>query len=214
MSPLGPPPAPRDARVATTPSHTGANARSAQGGEDSRALLARAQRGDRDAFDALAVRTLPRLLGTARRLGANAADAEEAVAEALFRAYRKLPRFRGDARFETWCHRILCRVVVDRFRSRGREETRRERLRRRPEPEPAVTPLARLAADEEGARLRAAVEELPELQRLVVVLHAWEGLALHDVADLLGTPYATVKSNLHHARESLRRRLGPAEGAR
>jgi RNA polymerase sigma-70 factor (ECF subfamily) len=174
------------------------------------ALLARARAGDRDAFDRLAVLAVPRLLGTARRLLGDPLEAEESVAEALVRAYRRLARFRMDARFETWVHRILCRVVVDRFRARARDGRRLESLRGRAGPE-TPSPLQRLSRREDGDRLRAAVGALPPVQRLVVVLHVWEGLALTEVAALLGTRYATAKSNLHHARLALRDRLGEEE---
>ena len=59
--------------------------------------------------------------------------------------------------------------------------------------------------------MRAAVEELPPVQRLVVVLSAWEGLSHEEIAQVLSTRYATVKSNLHHARAALRLRLGVEE---
>jgi RNA polymerase sigma-70 factor (ECF subfamily) len=78
--------------------------------------------------------------------------------------------------------------------------------------ERSPAPLGRLASEEDGHRLRRAVSELPESQRLVVVLTAWEGLDLRETARLLAMRYSTAKSNLHHAREALRRRLGGREG--
>jgi len=171
--------------------------------------VAAAQDGDRAAFDRLAQAALPRLLGTARRLLRDEYAAEEAVAEALFRALTNLARFRGHSAFGTWLHRILCRVAADRFRHRARarrleEALEREALRRgegREDP-------ARLDARGRIDGARAAAELLPQNQRLVLLLHAWEGLTLREVAETLGMRYATTKSHLHHARRALARHLG------
>jgi RNA polymerase sigma-70 factor (ECF subfamily) len=175
-------------------------------------LLARARAGDRDAFDRLAVGAVPMLLGTARRLLREAADAEEAVAEALVRAYERLRDFREQSAFSTWTHRILCRVAADRFRREARDARLRRALAERgPAAAEDAGALRGLAAAEERARVRAAVEELPPTQRLVLVLSAWEGLPHEEIARVLSMRYATVKSNLHHAREALRARLGSGD---
>jgi RNA polymerase sigma-70 factor (ECF subfamily) len=180
-------------------------------------LLRSARAGDRDAFEALAIRAMPMLLGSALRLLRERLAAEEAVAEALFRALRRIEGFRGEAGFGTWTHRILCRVIADRFRSGLRERTRRDRLQvetrggavrldaSRPAP---VGPRAAASREEEAERVRDAVGRLPARQRLVLVLHLWEGLSLREVAEVVPMRYATVKSNLHHARSALRVLLG------
>ncbi len=179
-------------------------------------LAARARGGDRDAFERLAVRAMPMLAGTARRLLREPYAAEEAVAEALFRAFRRIDRFRGDAAFGTWVHRILCRVAVDRMRTEVRERARRLELATRARrgslhgARPAPTALDAAALDEESRRLRQAVEALPTRQRLVIVLHVWEGLSLAETAEVLGVRYATAKSNLCHARHGLRRLIDVA----
>lgn len=177
---------------------------------DEGALIAAAVRGDRDAFDRLAVRLLPRLVGTARRLLRDPAEAEEAVAATLVRTHAALAGFRGAAALSTWSHRILLRIAADLVRRRARERTRNGSW---PSDEPAATdggPLEAVERGEERARVRAAVELLPTAQRLVVMLVAWEGLSLAEAGVVLGMRYATVKSNLHHARAGLERLLlGP-----
>lgn len=180
-------------------------------------LLERARAGDRDAFEALAVRAMPRMLGTASRLLGPGFAAEEAVSEALFRAYRHIKRFRGSSAFSTWLHRIVCRVVADRFRESARDRRLHTRvaeriasgLRPSGHDDRRAQPLDRLSGRETAARLRRIASELPPTQRLVLLLFAWEGLALADIAALLSLKYATVKSHLHHARTALRSRLGP-----
>lgn len=169
--------------------------------------MARARAGSRDAFEQLAVAAMPALLGTARRLLGPGYAAEEAVAEALFRAWRRMADFRAEAAFSTWLHRIVCRVAADRFRRERRERARRERLAERaraPGPAATAVPHDRLARREQRRVLRAAIDALPDRQRLVLVLHAWEGLDLRETARVLGIRYATAKSNLCHARKALR----------
>lgn len=178
------------------------------------ALLAQARGGDRDAFDRLAVRLLPRLLGTARRLLGDALEAEEAVASTLVRVHAALPSFRGASALSTWAHRILCRLAFDRLRRRARERALQRPWPADEPPHAAAGPLEAASEREQGLRVRIAVEALPPTQRLVLVLVAWEGLSLADAAQVLGMRYATAKSNLHHARAGLRTRLGLAEGLR
>ena len=128
-----------------------------------------------------------------------------------------MPAFRAEAEFGTWLHRIVCRVAVDRFRTQRRERSRREDLITRARAGRAAGPrarrgaLERLSEDEETRRIRAAVEKLPTRQRLVLVLHVWEGLALPETAEALGIRYATAKSNLCHARKALRALLADDE---
>ncbi len=174
-------------------------------------LLERARAGDRDAFEHLAIRAMPQLLGTARRFLSGALAADEAVSEALFRAYQSMARFEGRSAFSTWLHRILCRVVADRFRESARDRDRRQRLESSPKAPPGPTaatqPLDELTARETTERLRVVAQRLPPMQKLVLLLFAWEGLTLDEIAAALSIKYPTAKSHLHHARKALRKRL-------
>ena len=80
------------------------------------------------------------------------------------------------------------------------------------EPAP-VDPGDRLGDRERIALVREVAMGLPPTQRLVLLLVAWEGLALRDIADLLSLKYATVKSHLHHARSTVRARWAAREGS-
>lgn len=159
------------------------------------------------AFDGLARAAMPRLLGTARRWLGQGFAAEEAVAEALYRAFVHRAGFNGQAAFSTWVHRILCRVVADRYRTLGRERRHRAHLEREAVSRPVPPPGASAADRERIEEVRRAMEQLPERQRVVLWLHAWEGLDLHALSEVLGIRYATAKSNLHHARVALERLL-------
>ena len=182
---------------------------------DESRLLALARAGDRDAFDRLAVRLLPRLLGTAQRLLRDGVEAEEVVASALSRVHASLAGFREAAALSTWAHRILCRLAADRVRVLARQRQRERPLpddlgtrAEAPEPQEVASRL------EQAKRLRLLVDLLPTTQRLVLVLVAWEGLTLRQAADLLAMRYATVKSNMHHARLALRDALERLEDGR
>jgi RNA polymerase sigma factor (sigma-70 family) len=97
--------------------------------------------------------------------------------------------------------------VADRIRDRVRARARRDALAERAKAPARPSTLDYMQADERGRRLRLAAEELPPTQRLVILLVVWEGLSLRDVAEVTGLRYRTVKSNLNHARNALKRAL-------
>lgn len=184
------------------------------------AWVDRACEGDRDAFEALAREAMPMLLGTARRLVGSGYAAEEAVAEALFRAWRRIDTFRGASGFGTWLHRILCRAVADRYRLAGRERVRRASMEAQARAGAPVAgraagpaaPWREVAAQDDAARWRTLLDRLPPTQRMVLLLSAWENLSLPEISETLNLRYATVKSNLHHARRALRAAWDGASG--
>ncbi len=191
--------------------------RRAERGRDEAAVLRAARAGDRDAFDLLARRTAPRLVGAAARILGDLAEAEEAAADALLKAFAALPALADGAAFAAWAHRIACRAAVDRLRARRARRARgggaaaalEEVADRRPDARP---PAARLADAERVAEVRREVERLPLAQRLALVLHVWEGLSYEDVAEILGTTYDSVRVSVAHARRRLRARFAAREG--
>jgi RNA polymerase sigma-70 factor (ECF subfamily) len=134
----------------------------------------------------------------------NRADAEEVAQEAFTRAYRKFGLLKDRERFRAWLARITWRLALDRQRS-DRRRARRELWASDPPPEPDVEEVATRA--EFQKHLWAAVEELPEKLRLVVILCAMEEHEVAEVARLLRLPEGTVKSRLHLARRELAERL-------
>lgn len=183
------------------------------------ALVGRAVEGDRDAFDRLARRHAGRLVATARRLLRDLGEAEEAAADALVRAHAALARLASADAFGPWVHRVVVRTALDRLRAR-----RSARGRVAPLDDAAVDgaggggasrghggatrgPADRADDAEALVRVRAAMDALPETQRVALVLHAWEGLGYGDVAELLGCSYDAVRVAVAHGRRTLRRRL-------
>ncbi|HWQ03293.1 MAG TPA: sigma-70 family RNA polymerase sigma factor [Candidatus Nitrosotenuis sp.] len=134
----------------------------------------------------------------------NRDDAEDIAQEAFVRAYRGFSKLREREKFRGWIARIAFRLALDRIRSAKRRE-RREQAAPEPLPDPTVEDLA--ASSEFRARLRRAVNELPEKLRIVLVLAAIEGHDTREIAGLLELPEGTVKSRLFQARRILTEQL-------
>ncbi len=139
-------------------------------------------------------------------------DAEDVAQEAFVRAYRNFHRLRDRDRFRAWLARITWRLAIDRLRAAGRraryEEsaaTERTAAGASESAQPSVEQME--ASREFQRRLDAAVDELPEKLRAVVLLAAIEGHDIHEVARLLEIPEGTVKSRLHRARKQLAEKL-------
>jgi RNA polymerase sigma-70 factor (ECF subfamily) len=137
----------------------------------------------------------------------NPAEAEDIAQEALLRAYRRFHLLRNSQRFRSWLVRISFRLAIDRLRSLRRRIDRESRWA-----EPELRP--RLQSPEEVAfsnefqrRLASALEELPDGQRLVLLLTAIEGHSIDEAAELLDVPPGTVKSRIFKARKRLAEKL-------
>ena len=169
-------------------------------------LIAEAKKGDRTAFDELVKATYHRVHGLALRLTGNEHDADDVVQDTYVRAYRSLQKFRGDARFSTWLHRITANSAST-FMGRRQRDSRHDDI-------DCVINLAdhREANDPEfalqngavGQRLRRALDNLPELLRNVVVLRDVHGMSHREIAEELEISEAAAKVRLHRARARLR----------
>ena len=164
-----------------------------------RELVERAQRGDRDAYEALARVSAPRLYLTASRIVRDADRADDAVQQTLVAIWRELPSLRDPDRFEAWTYRLVVRFSLLESRRAKRSGVREIRL---DETTPARSD-AYADADRRDQLDRALAALTPE-HRAVVVLHHYAGLPLGEIADILGVPYGTVGSRLHHATRQLR----------
>lgn len=190
-------------------------------GED--ALLAAARAGDELAFEALVRRHDPIMRRLARTFVRSDSVADEVVQEAWECVLRGLARFEHRCALQTW----ILRIVINRAKTRAVRERRSvpfSALARddtdavdadafepdgswRTPPRPWTDPARRLLSLEVRAALRAALEELPERQRIVVSLRDVEGLKAADVSSLLGISEANQRVLLHRGRERLRRTL-------
>jgi RNA polymerase sigma-70 factor (ECF subfamily) len=128
-------------------------------------------------------------------------DAEDAVQEGFLHAYRALDRFMPDQPFGAWLYRIMANAALD--------LVRRRKVRDADElPETVPMPFRDPGeADELRTRLAEALTHLTDRQRSVIVLHDVEGFTHGEIGQMLGIPEGTARSDLHHARASLRRLL-------
>jgi len=171
----------------------------AENGDD--ALVARARSGERGAFDELVRRHQERLYYLALRYVKSQADAQDVVQRSFVKAYQSLASFRGDSAFKTWIYRIAINLSLNHIRDRGRE--RPEEIDDAALAESAVG-TARLEEGEDAARLRDAIEELPDMQRQVLQLRIFDELAFKEVAALAGCSENSAKVNFHYAVKKLK----------
>jgi RNA polymerase sigma-70 factor (ECF subfamily) len=174
--------------------------------------------GDETAFEALVRRHERMLFNLAFRLLSDREDALEAVQEAFLRAYRALPRFRGEATFRTWITGIainVCRSRLVGAEARQRRSTQSLVQRDPDRDEDVVLPLPDPAPDPEtqarGSELRAALERalaaLSSEHREILLLREMNGMEYEELAAALGCALGTVKSRIARARNALRRAL-------
>ena len=168
-------------------------------------LVARAQSGDREAFDALATALFDQLYAVGRRILRDGHAAEDAVQEALIRAWRDLRSLREPERFEAWMHRLLVRACYDQTRRRRPLE-----MTIRPIDADRTDPADDIAVVAHRDELERAFLKLSVEQRAVLVLTHYVGMPAADVGHALGIPVGTVHSRLHYAIQTMRTTLAKA----
>ncbi len=177
--------------------------------DSSPALVELAQAGDASAFAALVGHHQHEVFTLAMRLvGGDHALADDVAQEAFIRAWKALPRFRGESALATWLHRITVNTALTHRTKRSKKATTAldavpEIVDLRREVDPA------LAAENLGLRrvLRDALALLHEDQRRVVILKDLEGWPHQEIADALGITVSAAKVRLHRGRKRLRDRL-------
>ncbi len=170
---------------------------------DTPGLLDRAIQGDASAFAALCEARRARLWRIVYSV-AHGQDAEDLVQEAVYRAFRALHTYNGQAPFDAWLCRIALNVAHDHVRSAWKRRVFCFDPHQIPvgRDEPVVSPQNEVELRDLQRRVREAVARLPERQRVPIWLHFFEGFTLVDVARLERTPEATIRSRV---RAGLRR---------
>ena len=170
-------------------------------------LVAVAELQDRDAFAELFAYYAPRVKSYLLRLGADSALAEEIAQDVMVTVWRKAGLFdRAQASVSTWIFRIARNRRIDLFRRSKRPELDPEEEMILPSGVEA--PDARIEARETETRVRAAMQDLPEEQVLLLKLAFYEGLSHSEIAARLGAPLGTVKSRIRLAFAKMKVRLG------
>ncbi len=176
---------------------------------DERDLISRSRSGEIEAFDLLVRLHQDRIYNLAYRITGNREDASDAAQDAFVRAYQALPRYREDAAFSTWLHRIATNAALDLVRRRP-ASTHGEL---RPEV-PAGDDLEAVVDRREiTRRVHAALGHLAVEYRTAVVLRDLQGLAYAEIARILQVPLGTVRSRLARGREAMRAQLTDLVGA-
>jgi RNA polymerase sigma-70 factor (ECF subfamily) len=146
----------------------------------------------------------PALVRIARRMGADAADAEDLVQETLLRALDAIERFEGGQFLMAWLRRILVNVTIDRARAARRERAQLRELESLGCEQTAEVPAWAVLSE---ADVRAATAGLSERVRATFVLFALEGWPYEEISRRLGIPGGTVATRLQRARRQLRAAL-------
>jgi RNA polymerase sigma-70 factor (ECF subfamily) len=183
-------------------------------------LVHRAKGGDVGAYEELVRMHQDLATRTAYVITGQAADAQDAVQEALVKAYRALGRFREDAPFRPWLLRIVANEAISRRRSNRRQAGLAVRAAEgRPLDDAVPSPEGAALAQERRRQVVAAVSRLRPEERLVIAYRYWFDLSEAEMADALGCPRGTVKSRLSRAMGRLREAMvsagtDPEEGER
>jgi RNA polymerase sigma-70 factor, ECF subfamily len=182
----------------------------ADGASDDAALVAAACAGDRRSFRELYLRHLDAVYGRMTRLVGPVAERDDLVQQVFIDVYQALPRFRGDARFSTFVHRISINVAYEHLRRRRRSNDRNQpldddELDRLVAADPS--PEVRAAEREELAHVFQQLAALKPKLRIAFVLVAIEGLPLAEAAELVGAERDAVKQRVLNARRVLSERL-------
>jgi RNA polymerase sigma-70 factor, ECF subfamily len=170
-----------------------------------RELVEQAQRGDKDAYDALARAVAPRLYRVAQRMLRDVDLAHDATQQALVALWRELPRLRDADKFDAWTYQLVVRFSLMELRSRRRRFSVVQDLHSVGSTglvEPSRNDDSTSIADRD--ELERAFRLLTEEQRAVVVLRHYLGLSVAEAAEVLGVPTGTAASRLHYATRALR----------
>ena len=178
------------------------------------ALVQLAQRGDPGAFDALVRRYQHKVVKLVLRYVRDPAEAEDIAQEAFIKAYRALPRFRGDSAFYTWLYRIAINTAKNYLVSKSR---------RPPDTDIDVdqgeyqevglalsdieNPENSLARDQLQAVVYKAIDDLPEELKVAVTLREFEGLSYEEIAGVMDCPVGTIRSRIFRAREAIEKKI-------
>lgn len=185
-----------------------------------RELVARAQRGDKQAFGLLVEKYERKLARLLQRLIRDPAEVEDVAQEAFIRAYRALPTFRGDSAFYTWLYRIGVNTAKNHLIAMGRRASTTtdvdadaaenydegELLR------DINTPERLLMSKEIGETVNAAIDGLPEELRQAIQLRELDGMSYEEIATIMECPIGTVRSRIFRAREAIALKLRPLLG--
>ncbi|MCC6876103.1 MAG: sigma-70 family RNA polymerase sigma factor [Sandaracinaceae bacterium] len=187
---------------------------------DDRELVGRVQEGSQEAFRTLFERYHRRCYAVAYGVVKNKQDAMDVVQDAFVKVHRHIGAFQGTSSFYTWLYRIIMNLAIDHVRRRrnargleyddsvARDSTEiagdGTLMPRILDGNPAKT----VVRQELLGKIQAALDELPEYHRAVILLREVEGMSYEEMAQVLEVPKGTIMSRLFHARKKMQQALG------
>jgi len=177
----------------------------------------RIQRGDKAAFDLLVSKYQRKIFRLLSRLIRDPNEIEDVAQEAFIKAYRALPKFRGESAFYTWLYRIAINtaknwLVSQRRRAPTSTEADIEDAETFDDGEhlrDLNTPDSMLLTRQVADAVNRAIERLPEDLKTAIVLRELEGLSYEEIAETMNCPIGTVRSRIFRAREAIAEELRP-----
>jgi RNA polymerase sigma factor RpoE len=180
-------------------------------------LVERAQQGDKHAFELLVSKYQRKLGRLLSRFVRDAGEVEDVTQEALVKAYRALPSFRGDSACYTWLYRIGINTAKNHLASMGRrvptttnyDSQEAETFDDSDQLRDFNTPENLLMSKQIAQTVNQSMDRLPEELRTAIVLREIEGMSYEDIARIMGCPIGTVRSRIFRAREAIAEQLRP-----
>jgi RNA polymerase sigma-70 factor (ECF subfamily) len=173
-------------------------------------LVVRVQKGDKRAFDLLVLKYQYKVHSIVARFIRDSDEVRDVVQEAFIKAYRALPKFRGDSQFYTWLYRIAVNTAKNYLVARSRRPPSSdvdlddaEYYSGSEQLKDFGTPENQLFRDQLEEVINRAINELPEDLRTAVTLREYEGLSYEDIASVMNCPVGTIRSRIFRGRESI-----------
>jgi RNA polymerase sigma-70 factor (ECF subfamily) len=175
-------------------------------------LVERVQRGDKSAFDLLVLKYQHKIMSLISRYVQDSDEVQDVAQEAFIKAYRALPRFRGDSAFYTWLYRIAINTAKNHLVSRSRRPPSRDvdledaqYMEAGDALRDQETPESSLFGDELREVVNGALKKLPDDLRAAVTLREFDGLSYEEIAEVMECPVGTVRSRIFRARDAIDR---------
>jgi RNA polymerase sigma-70 factor (ECF subfamily) len=177
-------------------------------------LVLRVQKGDKRAFDLLVLKYQYKLQAIVGRFIRDVDEVSDVTQEAFIKAYKALPKFRGDSQFYTWLYRIAINTAKNHLVSRSRRLVNTdidvedaEHFANNEKLIDDTTPENSMMTDELAAIIKKALSALPEDLRTALTLREFDGMSYEDIAAVMNCPVGTVRSRIFRAREFLDERV-------
>ena len=178
-------------------------------------LVKRVQKGDKGAFDLLVLKYEQKIVNLVMRYVRDPEQALDISQEAFIKAYRALPRFRGDSAFYTWLYRIAVNTAKNYLAAQRRRPMDieldlqdQEQYGLHAKLKDTDTPEAVTLSDEMRQTLERAIEALPDDLRTAIILRELDGMSYEEIAQTMDCPVGTVRSRIFRAREAISKKLG------